>query len=161
MQIHTSCIKCKKSTRASPEMGTEAGGASSRYCLTLWDSCLQWSLNVRNVSDKTGEGELPALGTAVSWGRAEHSLKCVDLSLVLLKISILGTCASPFCSVQLKVTKTVFPGLCSSSLFCWCWSKSLGMIKGICRTLKQGKWKNKLKLQYPLNTGLNSWGKSS
>lgn len=77
---------------------------------------LQWYLSDRNVSDKTGRV------SRCSWdcfqlrqGRA-LSRMCRSVVEVLLKISILGTHTSPFCSVQLKVNKTVFPGLCSPFL---------------------------------------------
>lgn len=105
---------------------------------------------------------------ACSWNssqlRQDRALwrMCRSIIEVLLKISILATYASPFRSVQLKVNKMVFPGLCSSFLLLLVLIKKSWHGQRYLQDIKTGKVEKQIKtLHYPLKTMLNRWGKKN
>lgn len=96
--------------------------------------CSSWKTEVWVVNRG---GILPAFQTSLCWGRSEQCFRMSRSNAeISLKISILGTHTSPFSSAELKVNKTVFPGLCLSSLLLlvpfkmsWCGQRYLQDIK--------------------------------
>lgn len=160
--VDTYLYQMQEITQGIPRPGNWGRWCKLQQVMSLWDSLFSgiWMTEMCLIK----QGGWAACSWNCSQLRQGRALSRMWRSIieVLLKISILGTHTSPFCSVQLKVNKTVFPGLCSSFLLLLVLIKKSWHGQRYLQDIKTGQVEKQIKtLQYPLKTMLNRWGKKN